>query len=95
MGGNTSGIIGASLGRSGRYVGLPFNNRLLIEEYQCTTAENYLVAHYDLKPLDVKAYDVSGNNFIIYESFQHLTPGEFASFLPTPVLANLYITWAT
>lgn len=51
------------------------------QEWTCTTAENYLVAHYDLKPLDVKAYDVSGNNFIIYDSFKHLIPELVASLI--------------
>lgn len=45
---------------------------------QCTTGvENYLVAHYDLKPPDVRAYGVSGNNLTIYESFIHLSVGEW------------------
>lgn len=50
---------------------------LTLRRVQCTTADNYLVAHYDLKPADVRAYGVSGNNLTIYEPFAHLTLGEF------------------
>ncbi|TFK31856.1 hypothetical protein BDQ12DRAFT_659952 [Crucibulum laeve] len=42
------------------------------QEWSCTTVENYLVAHYDLKPSNVRMYDVSGNNLTIYEPFAHL-----------------------
>jgi len=41
----------------------------------CTTMENTLVAHYDLKPPNVRTYDVSGNNLIIYEAFAHMCSG--------------------
>ncbi|KAJ7775627.1 hypothetical protein DFH07DRAFT_87201 [Mycena maculata] len=43
------------------------------QEWTCTTADNYLVAHYDLKPADVRAYGVSGNTLTIYEAFAPLT----------------------
>jgi len=43
------------------------------QEWSCATAENYLVAHYDLKPPDVRAYGTSGNTLTIYEAFSHLT----------------------
>ncbi|KAJ7277544.1 hypothetical protein C8J57DRAFT_1309566 [Mycena rebaudengoi] len=42
-------------------------------EWTCTNADNYLVAHYDLKPADVRAYGVSGNNLTVYEAFGPLT----------------------
>jgi len=51
------------------------------QEWTCTTADNYLVAHYDLKPADVRAYGVSGNNLTIYEAFSHLTLELLASFI--------------
>ena len=43
---------------------------------QCTTAENYLVAHYDLKPPNVRVFDVSGNTLTVYEPFVHVALGE-------------------
>jgi hypothetical protein len=42
---------------------------------KCTTMDNALVAHYDLKPSNVRTYDVSGNNLIIYEAFAHMCAG--------------------
>ncbi|KAJ7685965.1 hypothetical protein B0H17DRAFT_1073017 [Mycena rosella] len=51
------------------------------QEWTCTTADNYLVAHYDLKPADVRAYGVSGNTLTIYEAFERLTPELLASFI--------------
>ncbi|KAJ7186207.1 hypothetical protein B0H12DRAFT_1246742 [Mycena haematopus] len=51
------------------------------QEWTCTNAENFLVAHYDLKPPDVRAYGVSGNNLTIYEPFAHLTLELLASFI--------------
>lgn len=43
---------------------------------QCTTvAENYLVAHYDLKAPDTRVYGVSGNTLTIYEAFGDLAVG--------------------
>ncbi|KAL0948848.1 hypothetical protein HGRIS_008969 [Hohenbuehelia grisea] len=39
------------------------------QEWSCTTAENYLVAHYDLKPPHQRAYGVSGNTLKIYQPF--------------------------
>jgi len=43
------------------------------QEWSCTTMDNILVAHYDLKPPDVRTFDVSGNNLTIYQHFFHLT----------------------
>ncbi|KAJ7618587.1 hypothetical protein FB45DRAFT_1033788 [Roridomyces roridus] len=43
------------------------------QEWTCTNSENYLVAHYDLKPADVRAFGVSGNSLTIYEAFGHLS----------------------
>ncbi|KAF8189644.1 hypothetical protein BJ912DRAFT_1042074 [Pholiota molesta] len=51
------------------------------QEWSCTTMDNLLVAHYDLKPPTVRTFDVSGNNLIIYEAFTHLVPEIIASFL--------------
>jgi len=51
------------------------------QEWSCTTMENALVAHYDLKPSNVRTYDVSGNNLIVYESFAHMCAEILASFL--------------
>ncbi|KAK0455633.1 uncharacterized protein EV420DRAFT_1272137 [Desarmillaria tabescens] len=43
------------------------------QEWTCTTgAENYLVAHYDLKKPDVRVYGVSGHTLTIYEAFVHM-----------------------
>jgi hypothetical protein len=39
------------------------------QEWSCTSEENYLVAHYDLKPPEARAYGVSGNILTIYEPF--------------------------
>ncbi|KAJ6599517.1 hypothetical protein B0H10DRAFT_721423 [Mycena sp. CBHHK59/15] len=49
------------------------------QEWTCTSADNYLVAHYDLKPADVRAYGVSGNTLTIYEAFAHLSLEMLAS----------------
>ncbi|KAF5358768.1 hypothetical protein D9758_008570 [Tetrapyrgos nigripes] len=44
------------------------------QEWTLTTGtENYLVAHFDLKPPDVRAYDVSGNTLTVHEAFIHLS----------------------
>lgn len=43
------------------------------QEWSCTTMDNYLVAHYDLKPPGMRTFDVSGNNLTIYQNFFHLT----------------------
>ena len=37
--------------------------------------DNVLVAHYDLKHPNIRTYDVSGNNLIIYEAFAHMCAG--------------------
>ncbi|KAJ7983209.1 hypothetical protein DFH06DRAFT_1266665 [Mycena polygramma] len=57
------------------------------QEWTCTPAtvtdpaHNYLVAHYDLKPADVRAYGVSGNTLTIYEPFAGLGLELLASFI--------------
>jgi len=44
--------------------------------HQCTSIDNVLVAHYDLKPPDVRTYGiVSGHNLTVYEPFAYLSPG--------------------
>ncbi|KIJ59787.1 hypothetical protein HYDPIDRAFT_100096 [Hydnomerulius pinastri MD-312] len=48
-------------------------------EWSCLSEENYIVAHYDLRPLDVPAYGVSGNTLTIHEAFSHLCIDVFAS----------------
>ncbi|KAJ7062751.1 hypothetical protein C8F01DRAFT_985944 [Mycena amicta] len=50
-------------------------------EWTCTTADNYVVAHYDLKLPNVRAYGVSGNSLTIYEGFAHLTLELLVSFI--------------
>lgn len=42
---------------------------------QCVTADNQLVAHYDLKPVGEPAYKSSGNVLTIYEPFVHIATG--------------------
>jgi len=42
---------------------------------QCTTKDNYLVAHYDLRPPHIRYFDASGNSLVIYEAFAHIAPG--------------------
>ncbi|KAJ4468308.1 hypothetical protein J3R30DRAFT_3410387 [Lentinula aciculospora] len=50
------------------------------QEWTCTTGtENFVVAHFDLKPADVPAYDVSGNTLTIFEQFIHLSVEMLAS----------------
>ncbi|KAF9478434.1 hypothetical protein BDN70DRAFT_44592 [Pholiota conissans] len=51
------------------------------QEWSCTTMDNMLVAHYDLKPPNVRTFDVTGNNLIIYELYTHMVPELIASFL--------------
>ncbi|KXN92570.1 hypothetical protein AN958_06538 [Leucoagaricus sp. SymC.cos] len=51
------------------------------QQWSCTTNENYLVAHYDLKPPNVRAFDVTGNTLTIYEPFAHLALELMASFI--------------
>jgi len=43
------------------------------QEWSCITPENFLAAHYDLKPPEVRAYGVSGHVLTVYEVFAHLT----------------------
>ncbi|KAF7296995.1 hypothetical protein MIND_00931800 [Mycena indigotica] len=50
-------------------------------EWSCTTTDNFVVAQYDLKPADVRTYDVSGNSFTIYDGFTHLTLELLVSFI--------------
>jgi len=42
------------------------------QEWSCMTSNDYLVAHYILKPPDVRAYGVSGNILTIHEASAHL-----------------------
>ncbi|KAF4615981.1 hypothetical protein D9613_011272 [Agrocybe pediades] len=52
------------------------------QEWSCTSADDILVAHYDLKPPDVRTYGItSGNNLTIYQSFSYLSSEIIASFL--------------
>ncbi|KIK68850.1 hypothetical protein GYMLUDRAFT_34843 [Collybiopsis luxurians FD-317 M1] len=44
------------------------------QEWTCSSIpENFIVAHYDLKPADVRVYDVSGNTLTVLEQFIHLS----------------------
>lgn len=43
---------------------------------QCLSEENYIIAHYDLRPPNVPAYGVSGNTLTLYEAFSHLCMGK-------------------
>lgn len=40
-----------------------------------------IVAHYDLKPPNVRIFDTSGNNLIIDEAFTDMIPGMSRSTL--------------
>ncbi|KJA16083.1 hypothetical protein HYPSUDRAFT_47720 [Hypholoma sublateritium FD-334 SS-4] len=52
------------------------------QEWTCTTMDNCsIVAHYDLKPPNVRIFDTSGNNLIIYEAFTDMIPEIIASFI--------------
>ncbi|KAF8972084.1 hypothetical protein BDZ97DRAFT_1783092 [Flammula alnicola] len=51
------------------------------QEWSCTTMDNFLVAHYDLKPPNVRTYDVTGNNLVIYEPYAHIVAEILTSFL--------------
>ncbi|KAK7031066.1 hypothetical protein VNI00_013666 [Paramarasmius palmivorus] len=42
------------------------------QEWTCTTADNFLVAHFNLKPPHERSFNVSGNTLTIYESFIHI-----------------------
>ncbi|KIJ13894.1 hypothetical protein PAXINDRAFT_80156 [Paxillus involutus ATCC 200175] len=48
-------------------------------EWSCLSEENYLIAHYDLRPPNVATYGVSGNTLTVYEAFSHLCIDIFAS----------------
>lgn len=50
---------------------------------QCLSEENYIIAHYDLRPPNVPAYGVSGNNLTIYEAYSHLCMGTSALSRPS------------
>jgi hypothetical protein len=52
-----------------------YNAHFAHRRFQCLNAENYLVAHYNLKPPDRPAYGTSGNVLTVYESFAHLSIG--------------------
>jgi len=49
---------------------------VLTKWFKCISADNHLVAHYDLKPPNVRAFDVSGNTLTMYERFAHVALGE-------------------
>ncbi|KAH8824330.1 hypothetical protein DL96DRAFT_1712612 [Flagelloscypha sp. PMI_526] len=49
-------------------------------EWTCTSQDNRLVAHYNLKTPQERAYDRSGNSLTIYENYQHLIIELLASF---------------
>ncbi|KAF9530890.1 hypothetical protein CPB83DRAFT_849820 [Crepidotus variabilis] len=51
------------------------------QEWTCTTSDNQLVAHYDLRPPNMRYFDASGNNLVIYESYAHIAPELVASCL--------------
>jgi hypothetical protein len=62
-----------------------------VEPSQCVTIENFLVAHYDLKPRDTRAYGVSGNVLTIHEAFTYLTIGRLGLrplFVSHPAIFN-------
>jgi len=48
-------------------------------EWTCLNADNFLVAHYNLKPVDRPAFGTSGNVLTIYEPFAHLSAELLAS----------------
>ena len=47
---------------------------------QCLSEENYVIAHYDLRPPNVPAYGVSGNTLTVYEAYSHIYMGELVVF---------------
>jgi hypothetical protein len=49
------------------------------QEWSCVANEGFVVAHYDLKPPNTRAYDVSGNVLTVYEPFAHLVVELLAS----------------
>ncbi|KAF9442908.1 hypothetical protein P691DRAFT_738486 [Macrolepiota fuliginosa MF-IS2] len=61
------------------------------QQWSCTTNDNYFVAHYDLKPSDVRTYDVSGNTLTIYEPFAHLALEIMVSFIIMRHLAEHHL----
>ena len=74
---STSGNTERIQAKSGRLVKSVSSNMefLLMRIAQCTTKDNYLVAHYDLRPSHIRYFDASGNSLVIYEAFAHLAPG--------------------
>ncbi|KAI0051481.1 hypothetical protein FA95DRAFT_1554574 [Auriscalpium vulgare] len=48
-------------------------------EWTCLNSENFVVAHYNLKPSDRPAYGTSGNLLTIYHGFTHLSVEILAS----------------
>jgi len=75
---STNGGIKRLQAKSGRWVPMPNFFRSFWRsdlECQCTTMDNFLVAHYDLKHPNIRVYDVSGHNLIIYEAFAHMCAG--------------------
>jgi len=49
------------------------------QEWSCLDVDNHIIAHYNLKPPGVPAYQVSGNTLTIHESFIDLAIEIFAS----------------
>ena len=52
------------------------DSRSILPPSQCLSEENYIIAHYDLRPPNVPAYSVSGNTLTIYEAYSHLCMGK-------------------
>ncbi|ETW84873.1 hypothetical protein HETIRDRAFT_473579 [Heterobasidion irregulare TC 32-1] len=48
-------------------------------EWTCLSSEDYIVAHYNLKPPDRPAYGTSGNILTVYETFAPLSTELLAS----------------
>jgi len=48
-------------------------------EWTCLNVDNFLVAHYNLKPVDRPAFGTSGNVLTVYETFAHLSAELLAS----------------
>ena len=46
---------------------------------QCVDSHDYVVAHYNLRPPEKPAYNMSGNILTIYEPFTHLSLGMYLS----------------
>jgi len=75
FGGSLSRKFRASDGREYRWLHKTIDDH----EWSCLSEENYIIAHYDLRPPNVPAYGVSGNTLTIYEAYSHLCIDIFAS----------------